>query len=58
MKIKYYLDNWEYGVDFHTNTPRENFVTVEVSEEELQRLVTCTMCEIREKAQRVLYDNL
>ena len=58
MLIKYWWEDWDYWVDFHTNTPRDNSVTVEVSEEELQKLVTCTMCEIREKAQRVLYDNL
>ena len=58
MLIKYWREDGNYWVDFHTNTPRENSVTVEVSEEELNRLVTCTMCEIRDMAQRVLYDNL
>lgn len=54
MKIKYYLDNWDYWVDFHTNTPRENSITKEVSEEELHELIKCTMCEIEERVREVL----
>lgn len=54
MKIKYYLDKWDYWVDFHTKTPRENSITKEVSEEELHELIQCTMCEIEERVRGVL----
>lgn len=59
MLIKYYQETeigWEnnYWIDFHTNTPRDNSITREVSEEELHELIKADMCEIQEIVREVL----
>lgn len=59
MKIKYYLETeigWEnnYWIDFNTNTPRDNSITRELSEEELHELIKADMCEIEEIVRKVL----
>ena len=56
MKIRYYLDNWVYWVDFDPEEPRnaDDSIILDATEQERNYLAQCTLEEVEKRVRLIL----